>query len=108
MPDDLQTIYGELASKVPIEPEAEFDLTEDLFPGPPAQLVTDRLLIEKHNYRYGGYYAVDSLWFHAHYSTFRHLGLLILASMFQNKEAAIRLDLTFPASDIKHLMLEYN
>src|SRR5436309_67120 len=108
MPDDLQTICGELAAKVPTEPGAEFDFTEDLLPTPPLQLTSDKLFIAKHVKRYGGFYAVDSLWFHSYQITYRRLALLILAAVFHAKQAPIRLDLTHPASDIKHLMLDYD
>ncbi len=51
---------------------------------------------------------MDSLWFYANYSTYRQFALLTLSAMFHDKSTSIRLDLLHPASDIRHIMLEYN
>jgi hypothetical protein len=109
MPESLEEIFGELAKQVPITPGETFDFTADVLPAPPMHLATNRMFVQKIQYRYSGYYQVDSLWFHAHHDAFRQLGLLTLAAMFHSHPyTPIRLDLTHPGSDIHHLMFEYS
>lgn len=108
MTDDLAALYADPASQIPETPEEEFDFTEEILVVPPAQLSIGNLLVEKHQYRYGGYYAVDSVWFHARHDTFRQLALLVLASIFHAEPSPVRLDLTHTAAGIKHILLEHN
>jgi hypothetical protein len=108
MPESLEDIFGELARQVPTAPGETFEFTADVLPVPPVNLSTNRMFIQKVQYRYSGYYQVDSLWFHAYHDVSRQLGLLTLSAMFHSHPyTPIRLDLTHPASDIHHLMFEY-
>ena len=108
MVDDLSKLFGELAAKVPVEPDGTFDFSSELLPVSPEHMAIDKLVIQKSRYRYGGYYQVDLLWFHADPEIYRLLALLILSKMFHAEPKLIQLDLAHPASDIKHLMLEYS
>jgi hypothetical protein len=105
---DLAEHFGELAAQVPVTPNESFDFTAELLPVSPELIETNRIVIKKSKYRYGGYYQVDLLWFYAEPETYRHLALLLLSCMFHAEPKPIRLHLTHPESEIKHVMLPYN
>lgn len=53
------------------------------------------------------WFRADALWFYACEQTYRQLGLLILAVVFQPDVPGVDLELTHPASDIRHLCITY-
>lgn len=106
MSDDLERLFAELAAKLPTSPDEELELTSATLPRPSAHLTTDQLSIEKGLHDYNGVFRADVVLFHADKSTYRHLGLLILAVVFHTMQEAVEIDLTHPASVIKRLVVE--
>jgi hypothetical protein len=104
---DLKTVYGGLALRVPTTNGDNFVFSAQTLPIPPAYMQTERLLVRRTYHDYNGWYRADSLWFQAHRSTYRNLALLILAVIFHAEPARVQLELTHPASDIKHIIIEY-
>lgn len=105
---DLDDIFGKLAKRVPVTPGRTFSFTKDNLPIPPPQLASDKIVVQKVQYRYSGFYQVDSVWFYAQYTTFRQLALLFLSATFHAEPEVVRLDLTHSASSVKHIIIEYN
>jgi len=104
---DLARLFGELAAKLPTSGDEELQLSVATLPRPPAHLTTDRIYIWKsiHNYESWGFRA-DGVHFHADKSTYRHLGLLILAVVFHTEPGEVQVELTHRASDVKLLVVE--
>lgn len=103
---ELQSLFGESAATTPTAEDESRVFTAGTLPAAPPRLVTDELYIKKcaHEYMYG--YEVDMLHFHARKETYRLLGLLFLAVVFDTGPKAVSLELSHPASDIKHLLIE--
>jgi hypothetical protein len=70
-------------------------------------MVSDRIVIRKGSHQYNWDFRADALRIQAHRETYRQFGLLILAVLFHEQPAHVQLDLTHPASDIRHLVVEY-
>jgi hypothetical protein len=103
---DLEHLFGELAARLPTSEDEELRLSAATLPLPPTHLTTNRLYIEKGLHNYGGVFRADVVLFHAHKSTYRHWGLLILAVVFHAIPEAVEIQLTHPASAIKRLVVE--
>jgi hypothetical protein len=104
---ELERLYRELGEKLPTSPDDEMHLTTTNLPLPPARLTTDRLYIIKASHEYDpGEFLADYLQFHAHKSTYRYMGLLILAVVFHAQPGEIEIELTHPASEIKRIIVE--
>lgn len=103
---DLQRLFGEAAEKVPTSEEESHVFTAGTLTTAPPQLVTDGLYIKKTAHEYGYGYEVDLLMFHARKETYRLLGLLFLSVVFDPEPKAVSLELTHPASDIKHFLID--
>jgi len=103
---DLRRLFGEFAERTPTSEDERLVFTSGTLPAAPPQLVTDRLYIKKASHEYGYGCEVDMLQFHAHKDTYRLLGLLFLSVVFDPEPKAVRLELTHPASDIKHFIIE--
>jgi hypothetical protein len=103
---DLERLFGELAARLPTSEDEEMRLDAATLPHPPLHLTTDRLYIEKGLHDYDGVFRADVVLFHAHKSTYRHLGLLILAVMFHTMPEAVEIDLSHPATAINRLIVE--
>jgi hypothetical protein len=103
---DLQRLFGESAAATPTTEDESFVFTTGTLPAAPPRLFTDGLYIKKtaHAYEYG--YEVDLLRFHARKETYRLLGLLFLSVVFDPEPKAVSLELTHPASDIKHFLID--
>jgi hypothetical protein len=104
---DLERLFGDIAARLPTQPEAELRLTATTLPRPLAHLTTDRLYITRglHEYDPGAFHA-DEAHFHAHKPTYQQLGLLILAVVFHLDLDEVVVELTHPASAIKRLVVE--
>jgi len=103
---DLERLFGKLAAKLPTSPDDEMRLSAATLPRPPARLSTDQLYIVKGFHEYHPSFRADMVDFHADKSTYRHLGLLILAVVFQAQAEEVQIELTHPASAIKLLAIE--
>lgn len=106
---DLEHFFGKLADEIPTSTAGSdnFIFSCQTLPVPPAHLVTDRLVIRKQKHAYQSWFRADALWFQAHKSTYRQLGLLILAVIFHPTPSTVHLELTHPASDIKNVRIEF-
>ncbi len=106
---DLEISFKQLAARVPYDEDAEFIVSCGSLPIPAGEMKTDRIVIKKrqHSYSTRGDYRCQALHWYAHKETFRYLGLLILAVMFQNKGTSVHLRLKNPHSEIKHLIVSY-
>jgi hypothetical protein len=106
---DLATHFGPLSQRLPTrtdEPQPIL-LAGPTLPAPNLHLTSDQLIIHKRFHQYWPSYRVDALSFHAEPATYRQLGLLLLAVVFAAAPDRIQLELTHPASDIKHLLIDY-
>src|SRR5262245_65731251 len=86
MSDDLEHLFGELAHAVlaaTASEEGAFHFFAETLPVPPAELTTDRLYIEKGTHEYDECFLIDMVTCYAHKETFRHVALLILATVFR-------------------------
>jgi hypothetical protein len=106
---DLETLFGQLSQTIPTSPEESRTvlLSAQTLPVPRSHLASDRLLIKKCFHEYGPSRRVNALWFQAHHLVYRQLGLLLLSVVFAPEAKRIHLELTYPASDIKHLLIDY-
>ncbi len=103
----LEYLFGEVAEKVPTSGNEEIVYSAATLPRPPALIMTDQLYIEKgfHDY-HPGWFRADTLLFHARKTTYRQLGLLIMAVVFHLEPTEVHIELTHPASAIKHLIIQ--
>ena len=106
---DLERMFGGIVGTIPTLPtgDDEFVFSTRTLPVPPAEMVTDRLILTKTTHNYYPAWRVDALWMQAHRRTCRQLGLLILAVVFHEMPARVHVALTHPSSDIKHLVIEF-
>ncbi len=106
---DLEHLFTSLADVVPTAESTRqpFIFSATSLPQPPELLTTDQLYIRRCKHGYNSYAYADALWFYASKRTYRYLGLLILSVLFHEHPSAVGLVLTHPASDIKHLAVEY-
>lgn len=109
MPCDLDTIYGQLSRTLPTRSDGSQTilLSAQTLPVPPLQLTSDRLVITTRVHTHSPSYRADALWFQARPLAYRQLGLLLLSVVFAPAPDRIQLDLTHPASEIKHLLIDY-
>lgn len=104
---DLKTVFGGTAQRVPNSTDDNFVFSSQTLPIPPVYMETERLLVRRTHHDYNGWFRADALWFQAHRSTYKNLALLILSMIFHAEPNRVFLELTHPASDIKHLVIEY-
>jgi hypothetical protein len=106
---DLEHLFTSLADVVPTAEAIRqpFIFSATSLPQSPELLTTDQLYIRRCKHGYNSYAYADALWFYASKRTYRYLGLLILSVLFHEHPSAVVLVLTHPASDIKHLAVEY-
>ncbi len=103
---DLQKIYAELASKLPIrEGYDRIDFTSNNLPAAPSEMETENLYILKRGHAYNDFY-VESAQFYAHKETYAYLGLLILSVVFQPQISEVKLKLNHPHSEIETLIIK--
>jgi hypothetical protein len=106
---DLEHFFATIADLVPTTEATRqpFIFSASSLPQPPELLTTDQLYIRRCKHGYNSYAYADALWFYSSRRTYRHLGLLILSVLFHERPSTAVLTLTHPASDIKHLVVEY-
>jgi hypothetical protein len=106
---DLATHFGPLSQTLPTRTDEPRPILLDAntLPAPRLHLTSDQIMIDKRFHEYWPSFRVDALWFHADSATYRQLGLLLLAVVFAAAPNRIHLELTHPASDIKHLLIDY-
>jgi hypothetical protein len=107
---DLERVFGELSRVIPAsiaDRDHNFLFTAETLPQPPAHMETDRLYIAKGIHDYDSCFRADALWWFATKDTYTHLALLILAVLFHPEPDKVDVRLTHPASEIKHLIVEY-
>ena len=88
---DLQTIYADLAARLPVETDGSNNLalTAQNLPPPPIQLTTGELYILRREHCYNDWFKIDLVDFFARKETYRRLGLLILADWQQRDQVKI-------------------
>ncbi|MGB8646561.1 MAG: hypothetical protein WCF84_15080, partial [Anaerolineae bacterium] len=106
---ELEHYFGSLADQVPTVADGydNFVFSTQTLLIPPSQLITDRMIIHKFKQGKDSVSRVDALWFQAHKRTYRELALLILSVVFQPELSRVQVELIHPASDIKHLIVEF-
>lgn len=106
---DLEKIYGDLATQLPISTDGNesFIFTPENLPIPPSQVETQNLYIKKGSHIYHPSFKIDSIGFNAHKETYRYLGLLILSAVFHPQPSEIFIKLNHPESEISNLIIEY-
>jgi hypothetical protein len=109
MPCDLERVYGKLAADLPEDSnnDERFLLDETTIPAAPAELASDRLIINKALYQRLPGCRGDKLDIVAPRSTFRHLGLLALAVLFHEECDRAVIHTTNPESRVKHVVVEH-
>ena len=103
---DLRTYFGELAKTVPTSEEQQFLFCPDTLPAPAPNLATDALYVRKGKHQYGNSFQVDVLMFYARKETYRYLGLLFYSVVFHREPFVAHIELTHPASQVRHLLIE--
>jgi hypothetical protein len=106
---DLQAMFGPLAEEVPTGPVGypHYVFSAKTLPIPPSTMASDRLIIRKGSHQYNWDFRADTLGIQARPESYRQLGLLILAVLFHEQPSRVQIDLTHPASEIRHLLVEY-
>lgn len=106
---DLERVFGGLTDVVPTSSAGDetFVFSARTLPVPPVEMETDRLIVAKTTHNYHPVWRVDALWMQAHRRTYRQLGLLILAVVFHERPAQVRVALTHPTADVKTLIIEF-
>lgn len=106
---DLQTIYADLAARLPVETDGSNNLalTAQNLPPPPIQLTTGELYILRREHCYNDWFKIDLVDFFARKETYRRLGLLILSVIF-HRIPAVSVELQHSYSEIKSLTVEYH
>jgi hypothetical protein len=109
MPCDLDILFGQVSQTMPTSTDGNHTVlfSAQTLPVPELQLKSDRLIIKKYFHDYRPSFRVTAIWFQAHKLVYRQLGLLILSVVFEAAPNRIDLELTHPASDIKHLLIDY-
>jgi hypothetical protein len=104
----LESIFGDLAARLPISTDGNesFTFTSESFPVPPLQIETQNLYIKKGEHIYHPAFRIDSIRFNARKETYRYLGLLLLAGIFNPPPSEIILKLNHAESDILNLVIE--
>lgn len=97
---DLEQLFGPVVQALPAPPAgpAAFVFSPDNLPGLPPRLQSDRLILKR---------GEANVSFQARPATYRHLGALLMALQYQPEPDGVQLDLTHPASEIKHLLIDY-
>lgn len=105
----LENIFGDLAARLPLSSDGNesFTFTFETLPVPPSQIETQNLYIKKGSHIYHPSFKIDSIGFNARKETYRYLGLLILAAVFNPQPSEIIVKLTHAESDILNLIIEY-
>jgi hypothetical protein len=106
---DLAGHFSTIAATIPQVRDGNHHLflSAHNLPIPPVELNTDQLLVARLQHGYNDCYRADALWFQARKQTYTYLGLLILAVLFHPEPTSVHIALHHPASDIKHLLVEY-
>ncbi len=104
---DLETIYSDLASRLPIQTDGDESITlsSENLPLPPSKMTTDNLYILKGEHFYNDWFRVDMLGFYAYKETYQRLGLLILSAIF-HRVPKIEVRLNHPHSQINSLSVQ--
>lgn len=108
MPDDLERLFGELSHSVmtaTAAPDGTFLFSAETLPISPADITTDRLYIETGIHEYEECFVVDMVTWYAHKETFRHLALLILATVFHPEPEQVHVHVTHPASQVTSVLV---
>lgn len=105
MRDELEQLFGQLAQTIPASLDDTFLFSAQIFPDFPNTIEAPMLVVQKGLHYYGGSFRADQLHFQAFKNTYRQLGLLILACLFQPELPDTQLKLTHPASEIKSLAI---
>ncbi|MCG8351302.1 MAG: hypothetical protein MI924_26315 [Chloroflexales bacterium] len=103
---DLEVAFADLAGK--LSEDEEFLFSAQTLPNLREQMATNRLIIQQRIHQYNDCFRADALWFQATKTTYRHVGLLILAGIFHQDSPTVHIALTHPASDVKRMVVEYN
>ena len=106
---DLERIYGSLAAQLPDAPGdgERFHLDEAVITLPPPELASNKLLIQKSFIQRLPGCRGDYINIVVPRPTVRQLGLLVLAVLFHEERHRTILHVTNPASQVKHVVLEY-
>ncbi len=106
---DLERLYGEIVTQLPTVTDGrkEFVVSWETLAAPPEKLATDQIIVVKTEHHYGSF-RNDLLYFKAHKATFRQLGILILATIFQPEPLTVRLELLHPVSQVREFRIENN
>ena len=105
---DLEQIYGPFADTFPTVADGNHYilLSKKNLPLPLERISTRKLIIKSVKHSYNDYYQSDLLWFQGTKQTYKQLAILICAVVFHPKLKSVHIDITHPASNIKHLIVE--
>jgi hypothetical protein len=109
--DDLETVFGALADSLPrhiLDGDSEsFVFTKENLPQPPATMVSDQFWMRRVGLRWYDNFPNDGLDLCIDKRSCTTLGLLLLAAVFHPEPATVDVELTHPASRIRHLRIRY-
>lgn len=106
---DLARYFGDLARRIPTEPDgnSEFVFSRESVPPPMPELVTDRIVIKKTPRDYNSHYRVDFMQVFADKVTYRRLACWLLAKLFHPEPAQSTVRLVHPSTEIRTIVARF-